>query len=65
MSDPRSQILVVDDDEGGRYLKAHILRKNGYDVASAGTGHSAIEHCETDLPDLVLLDTRLPDVHRC
>jgi len=62
MSDARSQILVVDDDEGGRYLKAHILWKNGYDVASAGTGHSAIEHCETDLPDLVLLDTRLPDV---
>ena len=26
------------------------------------TGHSAIEHCETDLPDLVLLDTRLPDI---
>jgi len=57
------QVLVVDDDAGGRYLKAHILRKNGYDVAEAATGSEAIRHCEVASPGLVLLDVRLPDVH--
>jgi signal transduction histidine kinase len=63
MSGAVTRILVVDDDAGGRYLKAHILRKNGYDVAEAATGHAAIEQCEASLPDLALVDMRLPDIH--
>ena len=63
MSVPATRILVVDDDEGGRYLKAHILRKSGYRAVGAGTGRAAIEHCATAAPDLVLLDMRLPDIH--
>jgi signal transduction histidine kinase len=54
-------ILVVDDDDGGRYLKAYVLRKNGYSVSEAATGRAAIEQCEKTRPELVLLDTRLPD----
>ena len=30
------RILVVDDDEGGRYLKGHVLRKSGYEVDRRG-----------------------------
>ena len=30
MNDHQANILVVDDDDGGRYLKAHVLRKHGY-----------------------------------
>ena len=63
MSSSLNRILVVGDDEGGRYFKAHILRRNGYDVATVATGHDAIRHCDSTLPDLVLLDMRLPDVH--
>ncbi len=63
MTDAATRILVVDDDEGGRYLKAHVLRKSGYDVEGVGTGRAAIEHCESASPDLVLLDMRLPDIH--
>ncbi len=62
MSDAKPNILVVDDDEGGRYLKAHVLRKRGYHVAGAATGRAAIEYCEASTPDLVLLDMRLPDI---
>ncbi len=62
MNEAQPNILVVDDDEGGRYLKAHVLRRNGYEVAGAATGRAAIELCENALPDLVLLDMRLPDV---
>ena len=59
-----ANVLVVDDDAGGRYLKAHILRKCGYKVTEAATGQAAIEHCCVDAPDLVLLDVRLPDIRR-
>jgi signal transduction histidine kinase len=58
-----TRILIVDDDEGGRYLKAHILRKSGYHADGVGTGRAAIEHCAASSPDLVLLDMRLPDIH--
>jgi signal transduction histidine kinase len=58
---PPTRILVVDDDDGGRYLKAHILRKSGYSVTEAATGRAAIEQCDVAPPDLVLLDMRLPD----
>jgi signal transduction histidine kinase len=56
-------ILVVDDDDGGRYLKAHVLRKCGYNVTEAATGMDAIEQCDVGAPDLVLLDVMLPDMH--
>ena len=61
MTDAATNILVVDDDEGGRYLKTHILRRKGYRVADATSGQVAIKYCATESPDLVLLDVRLPD----
>jgi signal transduction histidine kinase len=63
MSDATANVLVVDDDAAGRYLKAHILRKSGYRVTEASTGMDAIEQCCAGVPDLVLLDMRLPDIH--
>jgi signal transduction histidine kinase len=58
-----AHILVVDDDDGGRYLKVRILRKRGYEVSEASSGIAAIEFCCCSAPDLVLLDTRLPDIN--
>jgi signal transduction histidine kinase len=63
MSDAKANILIVDDDDGGRYLKAHVLRKHGYNVTEAASGIAAIEQCCLAAPDLVLLDVMLPDVH--
>ena len=63
MMDVTANVLVVDDDAAGRYLKAHILRKAGYMVAEAANGMDAIEQCCAAVPDLVLLDMRLPDIH--
>jgi signal transduction histidine kinase len=63
MSGTSPRVLVVDDDAGGRYLKAHILRKNGYDVVDAASGLSAIAQCEVSIPALALVDMRLPDIH--
>jgi signal transduction histidine kinase len=63
MSDGAAKILVVDDDDGGRYLKAHVLRKHGYRVIEASSGSAAIEQCCIAAPDLVLLDVMLPDAN--
>ena len=63
MTEATANILVVDDDDGGRYLKAHVLRKHGYHVAEAATGMAAIEQCCAAPPDLVLLDVMLPDIN--
>jgi signal transduction histidine kinase len=62
MSKVRTRILVVDDDDAGRYLKAHILRKSGYAVFEAASGQAALQQCRDTAPDLVLLDVILPDV---
>jgi PAS domain S-box-containing protein len=61
MSEPTGTILVVDDNEAERYFVARVLRKAGFDIIEAGTGHEALRlACEA--PDLVTLDVRLPDL---
>jgi len=58
----KEQILVVDDNEAGRYAKAHILRQAGYTVVEASSGGEAFKRLSETEPDLVLLDIRLPDI---
>jgi PAS domain S-box-containing protein len=52
----------VDDDERIRALYAACLRTQGYEVKEAVKGHQGLEMARKHLPDLVLLDVRLPDV---
>jgi PAS domain S-box-containing protein len=56
------RILVVDDDDSGRYASSRILRRAGYQVMEAGTGSEALRRAAAECPDLVLLDVRLPDM---
>ena len=58
---PPARILVVDDDDAGRYVKAHTLARQGYLVSEAALAQTAIDLATTEAPDLVLLDVRLPD----
>ena len=54
-------ILVVDDDELIRELLADSVTRNGHEVRVAGTLAQARQVLQTEEPDLVYLDVRLPD----
>ncbi|MFQ5599194.1 MAG: sigma-54-dependent transcriptional regulator [Candidatus Krumholzibacteriia bacterium] len=54
-------ILLVDDQESIRYFLTKTLADEGYDVRAASTAAQAVDIINTELPDLVLLDLKLPD----
>ena len=54
------KILVVDDKEESRRLVGKVLRLHGYEVIGARSGEDAINMAQTELPDLILMDIRLP-----
>jgi signal transduction histidine kinase len=61
-SPERTLVLVVDDNDAGRYNKSRILRQAGFDVAEAETGAAGLRLVAERMPRLVLLDVRLPDI---
>ena len=56
------RILVVDDYEPLRYLKAILLRRSGATVIEAKSGREALKILEVEPVDLAVLDINLPDM---
>ncbi len=56
------KILLADDETNIRTSLADILEKLGYEVIQAANGQEAIEKARRQNPDLVLLDTKMPDM---
>ena len=54
------KILIAEDDTDIRCLVAYSLEYVGYDVVQALNGDEAVELAESELPDLILLDVRMP-----
>jgi DNA-binding response OmpR family regulator len=63
MDNASKKILIVEDDEFLRSLTAKRLEKEGYKVAVAIDGESAVGIATTEKPDLVLLDLLLPGIN--
>lgn len=57
---PSARLLIVDDDPSVREMLAEYLQDHGYAVAEAASGTQMRERIEVELPDVVLLDVRLP-----
>ena len=55
-------VLIVDDSEQNRKLARDVLRGSGLETVEAATGADAIALAAERLPDVVLLDLRLPDM---
>jgi DNA-binding response OmpR family regulator len=58
----KSKVLVVEDDDKIRKLVTDHLTRNGYEVAAAEDGQSALDHIkEHGLPHIALVDLMLPN----
>ena len=54
------KILVVDDKEDSRVLVGKVLKFRGYEVIGVKTGEEAVHMTQTEVPDLILMDVRMP-----
>jgi DNA-binding NtrC family response regulator len=55
-----SRILVVDDEKLIRWSVGERLQRDGFEVISAESGEQALDLIAANVPDLMLLDVRLP-----
>ncbi|MEZ6057766.1 MAG: response regulator [Planctomycetaceae bacterium] len=56
----RQRILLVDDEYKIIEPLKYSLEKEGYEVSTALDGREAVQKCQTEPPDLVILDLMLP-----
>jgi PleD family two-component response regulator len=54
-------LLIVEDDPDTSEMLRVYFEAQGYQVVLATTGQEALDKCQAKLPDLILLDVRLPD----
>ncbi|HKQ59462.1 MAG TPA: sigma-54 dependent transcriptional regulator [Candidatus Eisenbacteria bacterium] len=57
----KANILVVDDQESIRHFVSKTLEEDGFNVQSTGSVRETRQVLEHDMPDLMLLDLKLPD----
>jgi len=55
--------LIVDDHVGMRTTLQDILEDEGYLVSSASSGDEAIELCQENKFDIILMDVRMPGIN--
>ena len=58
-----AKVLIVDDNADERRIFATALYYNGFDVAEAGSGTEAIKAARESVPDVIIMDIRLPDMN--
>jgi DNA-binding NtrC family response regulator len=58
----KSVILLVDDQDTIRFFLEKTLKQEGYEAVTARTGAEAVAKAREVVPDLVLLDLKLPDM---
>ena len=55
-------LLIVEDDVDLAEMLTAYFRSQDYEVQSVNWGQDAVRACNTNHPDLVILDIRLPDI---
>src|SRR5207249_2508884 len=54
-------LLIVDDEPTIRKSLRYFFERKAYDVFEAATGSEALDLAQECIPDVVLLDVKLPD----
>ena len=62
MTERQRRILLVEDNELNRDMLSRRLGKKGFEVLIAADGREGAALARAQLPDLVLMDMRLPDL---
>ena len=64
MIESATRVVLADDDVLLREGLASLLERSGFDVvAQAGDGVTAVQSCREQVPDLLLIDIRMPPTH--
>ncbi len=62
LSSDKGLILIVDDTPANLTVISEVLSDAGFDIAIATSGERAIEQAHRELPDLILLDVKMPGI---
>ena len=60
MSAKNKKVLIVEDEASLNEAYQIVLASAGYDIITAYNGKEALASLETDSPDVILLDLRMP-----
>jgi len=55
-------VLIVEDNKDMQFLLSNILNGIGISTIITGSAYAALQELEKAIPDLVLLDIRLPEM---
>lgn len=62
--EPKTRILIVDNEESSREEYSQILKDNtGLQICEAGTGKEALKVIKQTLPDIILCNQDLPEMN--
>ncbi len=62
MGEPKPNLLVVEDDLDIAEMLNAYFRVQDYNVVSVRNGEGGVRACQDAVPDVVILDIRLPDI---
>ena len=59
----KKSIVIAEDDKDMQHLLSSLLEDEGYEVTASDNGYTAFEVIKKNIPDLVLLDIKLPGLN--
>lgn len=62
MADSKPKLLIIEDDLDVADMLGSYFRVQGYDVSTVNWGEDGVKAAQTVLPNLIILDIRLPDI---
>ncbi len=57
------RVLIVDDQRSIRMVSSSVVSSLGHDVIEAATGQEAIDICQNEKVDLILMDVEMPGMN--